>query len=163
MGDAPGVAAVLDARSASGWDVPVVAEAAAADPAVVSAVGPARLDRVFAVVPSATVAGSSPFDPNLLALRDEVRRALGGSPLVGSIVPYAQADDAIAMFASSANDVHTIAPGPVRTYLENANYQGVLASYTFAPDSHGGMGPDQVTVAPVSSLSNGLFGASSAG
>jgi branched-chain amino acid transport system substrate-binding protein len=162
MGGAPGVAAVVDARSASGWDVPVVAEAAAADPAVVSAVGPAHLDGVWAVVPRAIVAGSLPFDPNLLALRDAVRRALGGPPLVGSIVPYAEAEDAISMFASSANDVHTIAPGPVRTYLENANYQGVLASYSFTPDSHGGMGPDQVTVVRVSSLSNGLFGASSA-
>ena len=80
------------------------------------------------------------------------------SPLVGSIVPYAQADDAIAMFASSANDVHTIAPGPVRTFLENANYQGVLASYSFATDSHGGMGADQLTVVPVTSLADGLSG-----
>jgi branched-chain amino acid transport system substrate-binding protein len=161
MGGAPGLAAVLDARAASGWDVPVVSEAAAADPAVVSSVGPARLNGVFAVVPRAIAAGALPVDPKLLALRDQVRTALGGSPLVGSIVPYAQADDAIGMFASSANDVHTIAPGPVRTYLENANYQGVLASYSFTPDSHAGMGADQVVVVPVSSLSDGLVGASS--
>ena len=163
VGDGPGVAAVLDARARSGWDVPVVAEAVAADPEVVSGVGAAGLDRVFAVVPRAIVAGSSPFDPGVLALRDQVRRALGGSPLVGSIEPYAEAGDAVSMFASVANDVHTIAPGPVRTYLENANFQGVLGSYSFATDSHSGLGPDQVTVVPVSSLADGLFGAAAAG
>jgi ABC-type branched-subunit amino acid transport system substrate-binding protein len=163
LGDAGGIATILDARATLGWDVPVVAEAAAADPEVVTAVGPAGLSGVFAVVPRTVAASSSPFDPNLLGLRDQVRRVLGGAPLTGSILPYAQAEDAISMFASVANSVHTIAPGPVRTYLENANYQGVLASYSFAPDSHGGMGPDQVTVVPISSLSNGLFGASPAG
>ena len=67
------------------------------------------------------------------------------------------------MFASVANDVHTIAPGPVRTYLENANFQGVLGSYSFATDSHSGLGPDQVAVVPVSSLADGLFRAAPAG
>jgi branched-chain amino acid transport system substrate-binding protein len=162
MGGAPGVAAVLEARARSGWDVPVIAEGVAADPGVVTAVGPDGLDRVFAVVPRAVAASSSPFDPSVVGLRDQLRHALGGSPLTGSIVPYAQAEDAISMFASTANSVHTIAPGPVRTYLENANFQGVLASYSFTPDSHGGMGADQVTVVAVGSLANGLFGASPA-
>jgi ABC-type branched-subunit amino acid transport system substrate-binding protein len=162
MGDAPGVATVLEARATLGWDVPVIAEAAGTDAEVVTAVGPAGLGGVFAVVPRAVVASSSPFDPGLVALRDKVRHVLGGSALTGSIVPYALAEDAISMFASVANSVHTIAPGPVRTYLENANYQGVLASYSFTPDSHGGMGADQVAVVPVSSLADGLFGPSPA-
>jgi branched-chain amino acid transport system substrate-binding protein len=163
MGDAPGVIGVLEARARLGWDVPVVAESVAADPEVVAAVGPSGLGGVFAVVPRSVAAGSSPFDPNLVALRDQLRHVLGGSSLTGSILPYAEAEDAVSMFASTSNSVHTIAPGPVRTFLENASFQGVLASYSFTPDSHGGMGADQVTVVPVSSLADGLFGASTAG
>ena len=163
-GDAPGVAAVLAARTSAGWDVPVIADSVAADPEVVAAIGRSSLDGVYAVEPRSVVASSSsPFDPNLVALRDQLRHVLGRSPLTGSILPYAEVEDAISMFASVSNSVHTIAPGPVRTYLENANFQGVLASYTFTPDSHGGMGAGQVTVVPVSSLADGLFGASTAG
>jgi branched-chain amino acid transport system substrate-binding protein len=162
-GDASGVTGVLEARAKSGWDVPVVAESVAADPGVVATVGPSSLDGVFAVVPRSVAAGSTALDPNVVALRDQLRHVLGGSPLTGSILPYAEAEDAISMFASVSNSVHTIAPGPVRTYLENANFQGVLASYSFTPDSHGGIGADEVTVAPVSSLADGLFGASTTG
>jgi ABC-type branched-subunit amino acid transport system substrate-binding protein len=162
MGDVQGVATVLKERATLGWHVPVIAEAAAAEPGVVTAVGAGGLGGVFAVVPRALAASSSPFDPGLVTLRDQVRHALGGSPLTGSILAYAQAEDAISMFASVANSVNTIAPGPIRTYLENANYQGLLASYSFTTDSHGGMGTDQVTVVPVSSLADGLFGPSSA-
>jgi hypothetical protein len=46
----------------------------------------------------------------------------------------------------------------VRTYLENANFQGLLASYAFTSDAHTGMGSEQLTVAAVNSLSDGLFG-----
>ena len=83
--------------------------------------------------------------------------------MAGSIIPYAQAADAISMLASVGAGIHTVNPGPVRTYLENANFQGLLASYAFTSDAHTGMGSDQLTVAAVSSLSDGLFGASGSG
>jgi ABC-type branched-subunit amino acid transport system substrate-binding protein len=160
IGDSLDVATVLSARAKLGWQVPVVAEAVAADHSVVAAVGLARLDNVFAVVPRAVVVGpQTPLDPALASLRGQVRTLLHVSRLDGSLGPYAQAADAISMFASVADSINSTAPGPIRTYLENANFQGVLASYSFTTAAHDGMGSDQITVAPVSSLSDGLFGA----
>jgi branched-chain amino acid transport system substrate-binding protein len=159
VGDSPDVAAVLSARAKLGWHVPVVAEAIAADRSVVVPVGLAGLDNVFAVVPRAIVVGrQAPLDPALDSLREQVRTLLHAPRLDGSLGPYAQAADAISMFASVANSINSTAPGPIRTYLENANFQGVLASYSFTTDAHDGIGADQVTVAPVSSLSDGVFG-----
>jgi len=158
IGDSLDVATVLSARAQLGWQVPVVAEGIAADPSVVAAVGLARLDNVFAVVPSALVGRQqTPLDQAIIGLRDHVRTLLHVPRLVGSLGPYAQAADAISMFTSVANSIDSTAAGPIRTYLENANYQGVLASYSFTTDAHDGIGPDQLTIAPVSSLSDGLF------
>jgi hypothetical protein len=83
--------------------------------------------------------------------------------MIGSIISYARAVDAVGMLGSVATGIHTVNPGPVRTYLENANFQGLLASYTFTSDAHTGMGSDQLTVASVNSLSDGLFGVARSG
>jgi branched-chain amino acid transport system substrate-binding protein len=163
LGDSLDVGDVLKARASLDWKVPVVAQAVAADRSVVAAVGFANLDDVFAVVPQAVVVQRRPLDPAVLALRDQVRNLLQVPRLNGSIIPYSQAADAISMLASVANGIHSIAPGPVRTYLENANFQGLLASYSFTSDAHTGMGSDQLTVAPVTSLSDGVFGVSGSG
>jgi branched-chain amino acid transport system substrate-binding protein len=157
-GDSPDVASLLSARAKLGWQVPVVAQAVAADRSVIAAVGLAGLDNVFAVVPRLLVVGQqTPLDPALDTLRGQVRRLLHVPRLDGSVGPYVQAADAISMFASVANSINSTAPGPIRTYLENANFQGVLASYSFTTNAHGGIGSDQITVAPVSSLSDGVF------
>jgi ABC-type branched-subunit amino acid transport system substrate-binding protein len=158
MGDSLDVSDVLKARASLGWRVPVVAQAVAADRLVVAAVGVGNLDDVFAVVPQAVVVQQRPLDPAILGLRDQVRNHLHVSRLNGSIIPYSQAVDAISMLAWVASGVHNLNPGSARTYLENANFQGLLASYSFTSDAHTGMGSDQLTVAPVTSLSDGLFG-----
>ena len=44
-----------------------------------------------------------------------------------------------------------------RTFIENANYQGILASYGYTSGGHDGVAPDQLKVVPLSSLSGGLF------
>jgi ABC-type branched-subunit amino acid transport system substrate-binding protein len=163
MGDSPDVADVLKARTTLGWNVPVIAEDVAGDGGVLEAVGSGHLGGVFAVVPQAVVRGQKPLDPAVLSFSHDLRRRLGGSPGTGSIIPYAKAVDAISMLGSVATGIHTVNPGPVRTYLENANFQGLLASYAFTSDAHTGMGSEQLTVAAVNSLSDGLFGPSHAG
>ncbi len=130
---------------------------------MLEAAGSGHLGGVFAVVPQAVVRQQKPLDPAVVTFSNDLRRRLGGSPVAGSIIPYAQAADAISMLGSVATGIHTVNPGPVRTYLENANFQGLLASYAFTSDAHTGMGSDQLTVAAVSSLSDGLFGASGPG
>ena len=162
-GDSPDAADVLRARAILGWNVPVIAQDIASDRSVLAGAGSGHLGGVFAVVPQAVVRQQKPLDPAVVTFGNDLRRRLGGSPLAGSIIPYAQAADAISMLASVAIGIHTVNPGPVRTYLENANFQGLLASYAFTSDAHTGMGSDQLTVAPLSSLSEGLFGASASG
>jgi ABC-type branched-subunit amino acid transport system substrate-binding protein len=162
-GDSPDVADVLRARAILGWNVPVIAQDVAGDRSVLEAAGSGHLGGVFAVVPQAVVRQQKPLDPAVVTFSNDLRRRLGGSPVAGSIIPYAQAADAISMLGSVATGIHTVNPGPVRTYLENANFQGLLASYAFTSDAHTGMGSDQLTVAAVSSLSDGLFGASGPG
>jgi ABC-type branched-subunit amino acid transport system substrate-binding protein len=163
MGDSPTVVDVVNARAILGWNVPVIAEDAGGDRGVVEAVGSGHLGGVFAVVPQAVVRQQKPLDPAVLSFSNDLRNRLGGSPVTGSIIPYAQAVDAISMLGSVATGLHTVNPGPVRTYLENANFQGLLASYAFTSDAHTGMGSDQLTVAAVNTLSDGLFGPSHSG
>jgi branched-chain amino acid transport system substrate-binding protein len=163
MGDSPDVADALKARATLGWNVPVIAQDVAGDRSVLDAVGSGSLGGVFAVVPQAVVRQQRPLDPAVVALTNDVRSRMGVRQLTGSIIPYARAVDAISMLGSVATGIHSVNPGPVRTYLENANFQGLLASYAFTSDAHTGMGPDQLTVAAVSSLSDGLFGASRSG
>ena len=162
-GDSPEVADVLRARASLGWNVPIIAQEVAGDRSVLEAAGSGHLGDVFAVVPQAVVRQQKPLDPAVVTFSDDLSRRLRGSPLAGSIIPYAQAADAISMLGSVAAGIHTVNPGPVRTYLENANFQGLLASYAFTSEAHTGMGADQLTVAAVSSLSDGLFGASGSG
>jgi ABC-type branched-subunit amino acid transport system substrate-binding protein len=163
MGDSPDVADALKARATLGWNVPVIAQDIVGDQSVLDAVGSGSLSGVFAVVPQAVVRQQTPLDPAVLALRDEVRSRPGVRQMIGSIIPYARAVDAVGMLGSVATGIHTVNPGPVRTYLENANFQGLLASYTFTSDAHTGMGSDQLTVASVNSLSDGLFGVARSG
>jgi ABC-type branched-subunit amino acid transport system substrate-binding protein len=163
LGGSPGVADALKARAALGWDVPVIAQDIVGDRSVVDAVGSGGLKEVFAVVPQAVVPKQQPLDPAVLALRDQVRTRLGVPQLTGSIIPYAQAVDAVGMLGSVASGIHTVNPGPTRTYLENANFQGLLASYAFTSDAHTGIGSDQLSVASMNSLSDGLFGLSPSG
>jgi ABC-type branched-subunit amino acid transport system substrate-binding protein len=156
MGESLAVADLLEARATQTPNIPVIAEAVAADQAVIARTGMAGLNGVYALVPMGTVV-TDPPNTDLLTFRDHLKAALHVQTLDGSIIPYAQAGDAVAMLASVANSVHSSSPGAVRTFLENANYQGLLASYTFTADAHTAIAADQMTVVAVTSLSDGLF------
>jgi ABC-type branched-subunit amino acid transport system substrate-binding protein len=155
--DSLDVAAVLKARTELRWGVPVVAESIATDQTVIASVGMTHLAGVFAAVPQAVVAQSGTSDADVRRFRNQVRDQLHAINLDGSIVPYAQAYDAISMMASAARSIHSKTPANVRTFLENANYQGLLASYAYTATAHTGIPGDQSTIVPVTSLTNGLF------
>ena len=61
------------------------------------------------------------------------------------------------MLASSVQNAHSLTASNVRTFLENANYQGLLASYTYTASAHTGIPNSQQVVEPASRLSDGLF------
>jgi ABC-type branched-subunit amino acid transport system substrate-binding protein len=155
--DSLDVAAVLKARTDLGWGVPVVAGSVATDQTVITSVGMTNLAGVFAVVPQAVVIQPGTSDADVRGFRDEVLHRLHTASLDGSIVAYAQAYDAISMMASVARSIHSKTPANVRTFLENANYQGLLASYSYTTTAHTGILGDQSTIVPVTSLTNGLF------
>jgi hypothetical protein len=83
--------------------------------------------------------------------------ALHRVPLQGVLTPYAQGYDTIAMFAGAVSGVNADDPGSLRTYLENANYQGILGAYNFTSGSHAGLDVSQESLVPLDALSNGIF------
>jgi branched-chain amino acid transport system substrate-binding protein len=150
--DGSTLAPVLVARHELGWEVPVLG----ASTADVPSLPPGDLAGVDMLEPSAlSVAGGVP--PSLASLRTKLRTALGGRALRGSLAPYGQGYDAIEMFANAVTGVNADDPGSLRTYLENANYQGVLGSYAYSAGLHGGFDGGDETVVPLGSLVDGVF------
>jgi branched-chain amino acid transport system substrate-binding protein len=149
--------AILAARNRLGWTVPVIAGETATEAPAVAAAGPGGLKNVWAVVPSAIVTSSKAFIGAARSFRNQVLAKLGVSHLTGSIIPYAQAYDGVTMFGSAATGTMDTLVSDLKTFLENANFQGVLASYTYTGGRHVGIPESELLVVPVSTLSNGLF------
>ena len=61
------------------------------------------------------------------------------------------------LFASAANGVNAYDPGSIRTFVENANFEGVLGTYDYTSSDHEGLAASQLTVVPLNSLSNGFY------
>jgi hypothetical protein len=79
------------------------------------------------------------------------------SHLTGSIIPYGEGFDAMTMFGSAATGTMDTLASDLKTFLENANYQGVLASYSYTSAQHNGILESELSVVPLSTLSNGVF------
>lgn len=94
---------------------------------------------------------------SLESFRARVLRILHRARLDGPITPYAQGYDALRLFASSVNGVDAYDSGSVRTFIENANFEGLLGTYDYTSSNHTGLAASQLAVAPLDSLSNGLY------
>jgi ABC-type branched-subunit amino acid transport system substrate-binding protein len=141
---------LLTARRSAGSTLPVLATAQSAPAPSTATKG------VEVIVPkSLVVARHVPV--NLASFRVRVLGALRRSRLGGPITPYAQGYDALKLFASAASGVDAYDPGSVRTFIENANFEGLLGTYDYTAGSHQGLAASQLTVAPLDSLSNGLY------
>jgi len=159
-GDDLGVGAILSARHSSGWNVPVVAPPVAADAAVVSQLGPAGAAGVSVIAPAALVvsgANGAPSDPNMVAFLSALHLQEGSSAFNGSVGPYAQAYDGIELLAYVGTSINSVRPGDIRTFIENANYQGLLANYNYTSGAHTGVDTSQLKVVALTSLAGGLF------
>jgi ABC-type branched-subunit amino acid transport system substrate-binding protein len=142
---------LLAARRDAGSTLPVLASTQSARVAPTAAI-----DGVQVVVPTSLVV-SRHVPANLATFRARVLRALHESRLGGPITPYAQGYDALQLFASAANGVNAYDPGSIRTFVENANFEGLLGTYNYTSSNHEGLAASQFTVAPLDSLSNGLY------
>jgi ABC-type branched-subunit amino acid transport system substrate-binding protein len=147
----PTLTPVLSVRHALGWSVPVLVSTVNV-PSLPSSV----LGGVDAIIPSA-LAVSHSIPSSLAAFRARLLRALGQPTLAEPITVYAQAYDAVEMFAGAATGVNADDPGSIRTYLENANFLGVAGSYNYTSSHHAGLEQSQISVVPLRSLSNGFF------
>jgi hypothetical protein len=96
------------------------------------------LPGVEIVVPTALDVTHSPAS-NLASFRTQVLHAHHRDRLQGALTLYAQAYDTIAMFPGAVSGVNADDPGSLRTYLENANYQGILGSCNFTSGSRTGL------------------------
>ncbi len=144
------LAPLLTARRAAGSTLPVLASAQSV-PAPSTATNGVRV-----LVPKSLVV-SRHVPVSLESFRVRVLGALHQSRLDGPITPYAQGYDSLELFASAANGVDAYDPGSVRTFIENANFEGLLGTYNYTSGQHQGLAPSQLTVAPLDSLSNGLY------
>jgi ABC-type branched-subunit amino acid transport system substrate-binding protein len=156
LDDSGAVASVLSARGSLGWTVPVIAGPTATQAGALSRIG-GDPKGVSVAVPKGVVEGSGPASVLSLGFRTRLLSHLGTSTLRGSIIPYAQTYDAMAMMANAAIGALGTTATDVTTFLQNANYQGVLASYSYTAGAHTGIPASDQTVVSLNTLSNGLF------
>jgi branched-chain amino acid transport system substrate-binding protein len=156
-GDDLGIGKIFRARQSASWTVPVVAGPDGADANVSSA---GASPGISVIVPTTLVvngAGGQPSDPSMVAFLAALQKAEGSAAFAGSVEPYAEAYDGVQLFAYVGTSINSVQAGDVRTFIENANYQGLLASYGYTSSGHIGVTSAQLTVVPLSSLSNGIF------
>ncbi len=142
---------LLTARRAAGSTLPVLASTPGAP------VVPAVAVNGVQVIVSKSLVVSRHVPASLDSFRSRVLRTLHQAQLGGPITPYAQGYDALQLFASAANGVNAYDPGSIRTFIENANFEGLLGTYDYTSSDHEGLAASQLTVAPLDSLSNGLY------
>ena len=151
------LAPLLAARRGAGSTLPVLASTQGAPMLPTAAV-----HGVQVIVPKALVV-SHHAPASLESFRARVLRTLHEARLDGPITPYAQGYDALQLFASSANGVDADDSGSIRTFIENANFEGLLGTYDYTSSDHEGLAASQLAVAPLTSLSNGLYVAAVSG
>ena len=156
LDDTGAVASVLAARSSLGWTVAVIAGPTATQAEVISKIG-GDLKGVSVAVPTGAVAGTGPGSGLALGFRKKLLAHLGTSSIEGSIIPYAETYDAMAMMGNAAVGAMGVTATDITTFLENANYVGVLASYTYTSGAHTGISAVDQTVVSLDTLSNGLL------
>ncbi len=145
------LAPLLAARRSAGSTLPVLASARGAPVLPAAAV-----NGVQVIVPKSLVV-SRHVPASLESFRARVLRTLHQARLAGPLTPYAQGYDAVQLFASSANGVDADDSGSVRTFIENANFEGLLGTYDYTSSDHEGLAASQLAVAPLDSLSDGLY------
>ena len=145
------LAPLLAARRDAGSTLPVLASTQRAPVLATAAVNGVQVT----VPKSLVVSRHAPV--SLASFRARVLRALHQARLGSPITPYAQGYDAVQLFASAANGVNAYDPGSIRTFVENANFEGLLGTYNYTSNNHEGLAASQFTVAPLDSLSNGLY------
>lgn len=142
---------VLQERHSLQWDIPVLAVSQD-----LSALPADETLGVDVVAPSALSVSPGASGP-LASFRARVLAALHASTLPGVLTPYAQGYDAVLLFAGAVNGVNADDPGSIRTYLENANYDGLLGAYDYTATAHTGLAGSQLSLLPLGSLSDGVF------
>ena len=157
LDDTGAVAPVLVARAALGWTAPVFAGTDTTGAGVLRELRGDDRAGVFAVVPTGALAGSGPAASATYSFRSKLQARIGRSALEGSIIPYAETYDAMTMMGNAANGSMGVVASDVQSFLQNANYQGVLASYTYTAGAHTGVSAANQTVVPLASLSNGVL------
>ena len=142
---------LLAARRSAGSRLPVLASTQGAQVLPTAAINGVQ------VIVSKSLVVSRHVPVNLESFRSQVLRALHQAQLGGPITPYAQGYDAVHLFASAANGVNADDSGSIRTFIENANFEGLLGTYDYTSGDHEGLAASQLAVAPIDSLSSGLY------
>jgi branched-chain amino acid transport system substrate-binding protein len=146
------LAPLLSARRGAGSTLPVLASSTQGAPVLPTA----AVKGVQLIVPK-SLAVSRHIPAGLASFRARVLRTLHQARLGGPITPYAEGYDALQLFAGAANGVDAYDSGSVRTFIENANFNGLLGTYDYTSTNHEGLAASQFAVVPLGSQSNGLY------
>ena len=128
------LAPLLTARRGAGSTLPVLASSTQGAPVL-----PAAAVRGVQVIVPKTLVVSRRIPASLASFRARVLRTLGETRLGVPITPYAQGYDALQLFAGAANGVNAYDSGSVRTFIENANFNGLLGTYDYTSTNHEGL------------------------
>ena len=142
---------LLVARRSAGSTLPVLASTQG-----VPVLPTSTTKRVQVIVPKSLVVARN-VPAGLESFRARVLRTLQQARLRDPITPYAQGYDALQLFAGAANGVNADDSGSIRTFIENANFEGLLGTYDYTSSDHAGLSASQLDVVPLDSLSNGLY------
>lgn len=148
---------LLAARRSADSTLPVLASTQGADSTQGGPALPTAALNGVQVIVSKSLVVSRHVPVGLASFRARVLHALRQARLGGPITPYAQGYDALQLFASSANGVNASDSASIRTFTENANFEGLLGTYDYTSSNHEGLAASELTVAPLDSLSNGLY------
>lgn len=160
VGDTLQIGQPLLARKDLGWTVPTLVGANAANGSVMRQLGANGTNGVYVLVPKSVVLppnAHGPSDPSMAGFVRRLKAVLHVSTLRQSVIPYAQGYDAVEMLATAATTINSASPANIQTYLQTANYPGLLASYNFNSNYHGGATAQNLAVVAMNTLSNGFF------
>ncbi|MFV0316685.1 MAG: ABC transporter substrate-binding protein [Microthrixaceae bacterium] len=156
---APDTAAVIKARNALEWDVPILGFSSTGFAAVTADVGEEGMNDVYAGQlywrANREADGTGPSDPEANQWWLDFKEFTGTDPLTDQIQMAAGTYDAFMMMATAINEVGEIDPDGIKEYLETNGYDAIRSTYEFTPESHLAIGSDDLAWVVASSFNDG--------
>lgn len=159
-------AAVVKARNAVSWDVPILGAQTFADPFVTQAVGADGMKNVLVaanVYLTRTPGSDAPQGGTATShFRSAYLSYIKDKTYSGSVFIAAMAYDSVLMVAKAMNKTGSTDASDVTSYLVKNGYTGAAAKYEFSKTNHSGITVKAMTMAAASSIKGSFLDAAPA-